>query len=94
MEIKAIVVGAAGGIGLAVCEQIASSGGKAFLVGRNEEKLRAVGDRYGWPSLAADVRDWDQLERAMATAEDSLGGINGALNLAGSVLLKPMHLTS
>jgi NAD(P)-dependent dehydrogenase (short-subunit alcohol dehydrogenase family) len=94
MEIKAIVVGAAGGIGLAVCEQIASEGGKAFLVGRSEEKLRAVGTRYGWPFQAADASDWEQLERAVAMADEALGGINGALNLAGSVLLKPMHLTS
>jgi NAD(P)-dependent dehydrogenase (short-subunit alcohol dehydrogenase family) len=94
MGIKAMVVGAAGGIGLAVCEQIAAVGGAAFLVGRNEEKIRAVADKYGWACGVADATDWGQLEHAMGMAEEAMGGLNGAVNLAGSVLLKPMHLTS
>lgn len=93
-EIKAVIVGAGGGIGAAICELIAAQGGSAYLVGRNEEKIRAVADRYGWSWCAADASDWEQLERAVASAADTLGGINGAANLAGSVLLKPMHLTS
>lgn len=94
MEIKAFIVGAAGGIGLAVCEHIAALGGKAFVVGRNHEKIQAVGERYGWSWAVVDASDWEQLDRAVAAADESLGGINGAANLAGSVLLKPMHLTS
>ena len=93
-DIKAVIVGAGGGIGAAVCEQIASHGGKAYLVGRNVEKLRVVADQHSWGWSAADASDWDQLDRAVAAADEALGGINGAVNLAGSVLLKPMHLTS
>ncbi len=94
VEIKAFIIGAAGGIGLAVCEQIATVGGRAFVAGRDEEKIRAVGEKYGWPWGVVDARDWDQTDRAMALADEALGSINGAVNLAGSVLLKPMHLTS
>lgn len=93
-DIKAVIVGAGGGIGAAICEQIASQGGKAFLVGRNVERLRAVAEPHAWGWSAADASDWEQLDRAVAAADEALGGINGAVNLAGSVLLKPMHLTS
>lgn len=92
--IKAMVIGAGGGIGAAVCELIAEHGGTAFLVGRNSEKVTAIADRYGWGWVSADASDWEQLDRAVAAADERLGGINGAVNLAGSVLLKPMHLTS
>jgi NAD(P)-dependent dehydrogenase (short-subunit alcohol dehydrogenase family) len=94
VEIKAFIIGAAGGIGLAVCEHIAAVGGKAFVVGRNQDKIRAVGEKYGWSWGVVDAGDWDQIDRAMAVADEALGGINGAVNLAGSLLLKPMHLTS
>ncbi|MCU0707690.1 MAG: SDR family oxidoreductase [Pirellula sp.] len=93
-DIRAVIVGAAGGIGRAVCEGIAHAGGQAFLIGRNEDKLRETSEPYGWSFCAADAGDWGQLEQAFAMAADHLQGFNGAVNLAGSVLLKPMHLTS
>ncbi len=92
--LRAIVVGAYGGIGQSLCECIATSGGSAFLVGRREEPLAALADRYGWSYMVADATDWSQLDAAVTLADTAVSGLNAAVNLAGSVLLKPMHLTS
>jgi NAD(P)-dependent dehydrogenase (short-subunit alcohol dehydrogenase family) len=92
--IRAIIIGASGGIGRAVCKQLAEEGGEAFLVGRSADTLKEVSAQYGWGFAVADGTDWDQLDHVVSSAEGLLGGINAAINLAGSVLLKPMHLTS
>ena len=92
--IRAVIVGASGGIGRATCEAIAAEGGSAFLIGRSEEKLREVATPFGWSFGVADASDWEAIQRGTEEAAAQLGGINAAINLAGSVLLKPMHLTS
>lgn len=91
---RAVIVGASGGIGQAICQQLADSGGSGFLIGRNEEKLRALSQRFRWGFAVADATDWTSLEQAFEKGEEHLGGFQAAMNLAGSVLLKPMHLTS
>ena len=94
IKIRAVIVGATGGIGQAVCSQLAKSGGEAFLIGRSADKLKELSQAYGWGYAVADGTDWVQLDGVVSSAEGLLGGINAAINLAGSVLLKPMHLTS
>lgn len=93
-RIRAVIVGATGGIGQAVCKQLAELGGEAFLIGRSEDKLNELSRAFGWGYAVADGTDWTQLDGVVSSAEGLLGGINAAINLAGSVLLKPMHLTS
>jgi NAD(P)-dependent dehydrogenase (short-subunit alcohol dehydrogenase family) len=91
---RAIVIGAYGGIGREVCRMIDAAHGTAFLVGRDSDALHALSNQYGWPSAIADATDWDSLETAVASADSILGGFDAVIHLAGSVLLKPMHLTS
>jgi len=93
-RIKAVIIGATGGIGQAVCKQLANSGGEAFLIGRTADKLHQLSQEYGWGYAVADGSDWAQIDAVVSSAEGLLGSINAAINLAGSVLLKPMHLTS
>jgi NAD(P)-dependent dehydrogenase (short-subunit alcohol dehydrogenase family) len=64
------------------------------LIGRDSQKLTDVAQRYGFPSFVADASDWDQMDSGMDTASQSMQGINAVVCLAGSVLLKPLHLTS
>ena len=48
MNIRAVIVGASGGIGQAVCSQLAKSGSEAFLIGRSADKLKELSQAYGW----------------------------------------------
>jgi NAD(P)-dependent dehydrogenase (short-subunit alcohol dehydrogenase family) len=94
VAMKAIIIGAAGGIGRSLCEKISSAGGEAFLMGRNADNLRPIAEAFGWGYAGCDASDWTQLDQHFSAAEGVLGGVDCAINLAGSVLLKPMHLTS
>jgi len=93
-KISAVIVGAAGGIGQELCALIAQAGGEAYLVGRTAAHLAPLAERYGWGYSGADASDWEQLDAAVAAAQGALGGIQSAVCLAGSLLLKPAHLTS
>jgi len=93
-KIKAILIGATGGIGNQVCEQIYAAGGEAFLIGRKSDVLLPLADKFGWGFAVADASNWDELSQAVSSGQGVLGGVNAAINMAGSVLLKPAHLTS
>ena len=69
LPLKAVIVGATGGIGQAVCRLLAESGGEAFLIGRSSEKLNELAGCYGWGCAVADAADWSQLDSAMSGAE-------------------------
>jgi NAD(P)-dependent dehydrogenase (short-subunit alcohol dehydrogenase family) len=65
-----------------------------FLIGRDAQRLETLAQQYGAGSCMADAADWDQIDRAMGQAHEVMQGLNAVVCLAGSVLLKPMHLTS
>jgi len=89
-----VLIGAYGGIGQAACKEMHEAGGKAFLVGRDEGKLTELASHYGWGCCVADATDWDAMERAAVESDAALGGYSSVVHLAGSVLLKPIHLTN
>ena len=99
------IIGAAGGIGSAACRLLAQRGDTLVLAGRTEARLRALADELNAlrPGAVAGVRTLDatrpaEVEQAMRGAVDDLAGVGltlrGVANLAGSILLKPAHLTS
>ena len=91
---KAVVVGAYGGIGQATCKAIKQAGGEAFLIGRDTERLQALATEYAWDHYVGDASDWEGMVQAAVAADAHLGGYHSVIHLAGSVLLKPIHLTS
>ncbi|TWT71934.1 SDR family NAD(P)-dependent oxidoreductase [Crateriforma conspicua] len=88
-----LVVGAAGGIGTEVCRRLVAQGHRLMLVGRTSEPLQALATELGQPHRVADAQDWDALAQAAQDCVETHGGLHGAVNLAGSVLLKPAHIT-
>jgi NAD(P)-dependent dehydrogenase (short-subunit alcohol dehydrogenase family) len=85
----AVVTGASRGIGHRIAERLLESGANVVICSREAaavqkamESLRkaAAGRVEG---IAADVRDYRQVERLMALAEDKFGGIDILVNNAG-----------
>jgi 3-oxoacyl-[acyl-carrier protein] reductase len=90
-----LVVGAAGTIGAATARRLASTGARLVLAGRTEASLQELADDIG----ADDVRvlDATDLGAVSSVVEEVVaqhGRLDGAVNLAGSLLLKPAHLTT
>ena len=60
------------------------------LLARSAEKLALLGDELGAQTQVYDASKADELERMVG----SFGPIRGIVNCVGSILLKPVHLTS
>jgi NADP-dependent 3-hydroxy acid dehydrogenase YdfG len=88
LENARVVVLGASGIGSAVARRIRSQGGHPILMGRSEERLALLGSELGAQTCPVDAANSDELERAVA----SFNPVEGIVNCAGSILLKPAHL--
>lgn len=89
-----LVVGAAGGIGSALCQLLAADGATLVLAGRDEARLVALAEQVGGEVAVLDARDISAVGRVVDDLIVRHGRIDGAVNLAGSILLKPAHATS
>ena len=85
---RAFVTGAASGLGLAICERLATGGWKLLIADINadrlaqaEEKLRALGAEIH--SLVIDVTQYDALQNAANTIQEAWGGVDLVFNNAG-----------
>jgi len=89
-----LVIGAAGGIGTDLCRRLVASGNRVLLCGRSAEPLTALGEELGQPTVVMEAKDWTATAAAVENAVQLFGQLHGAVNLAGSLLLKPAHLTT
>ena len=89
---NALVTGASGGIGSAVCRALASRGARVALSGSNASKLRSfreeLNDSYahdndGHVEITCDLSDSEQVEELVPAAIDTLGGLDILVNNAG-----------
>jgi NAD(P)-dependent dehydrogenase (short-subunit alcohol dehydrogenase family) len=81
-----LVTGAARGIGAAIAEAVGEAGGAVALLdidpeGANTARRLAEGGTAHF--FQCDVRSLDEVERAVAGAQDALGGLDGLVNNAG-----------
>lgn len=67
-----------------------AAGHEVTLAGRQLEKLERVAGELGCESAAVDAADFDALDAAVRDASP----IGAIVNCAGSLLLKPPHVTS
>jgi NAD(P)-dependent dehydrogenase (short-subunit alcohol dehydrogenase family) len=94
MSQRVFILGGAGGIGSALARNIVASGGSVFLAGRDAGKLAAVAADLGAAYAPVDAADPDAVDACADRAAEALGGITGVACCAGSLLLKPAHLTT
>jgi NAD(P)-dependent dehydrogenase (short-subunit alcohol dehydrogenase family) len=86
----AVVTGAAGGIGLAVAEALATAGVRVLMTDLDGEALTRAASAVATAggevdTLQVDVRDPEAIERAADHAVDRFGGLHIAVNNAGTV---------
>ena len=89
-----LIIGAGGGIGGAVARQLAAADAQLVLMGRTRDSLTHLSGEIGGEVVTGDAAQFDDVENAMKRCVDVHGKIDGVLNGAGSILLKPAHLTT
>ncbi|MET9763709.1 SDR family oxidoreductase [Streptomyces sp. NPDC006372] len=80
-----VVTGAATGIGRGIAECVLKAGARVTIVGRREEPLRDLAERYGSAVavVAQDVAAPGAAERIVAVATDAFGRLDAVVNNAG-----------
>jgi 3-oxoacyl-[acyl-carrier protein] reductase len=72
----AIVFGASSGLGLAAAEALAEEGAKVVMFARRREVLEQEAERLGAVAVIGDVRQPDDVARAVDTAVETSGGVD------------------
>lgn len=85
-----LIIGGAGGIGRELATTLHARGWNLVLAGRTLSSLEPLAAEFGATVRALDASDFAAVD-ALFTENP---GITAAANLAGSILLKPAHLTS
>ncbi|KML59160.1 hypothetical protein VL15_11130 [Burkholderia cepacia] len=91
---RILVTGAASGIGLKTAEVFVAAGADVVLLDRNADAVTAAAAQLGKPGLAADVGNFDELERAVHAAAERMHGLDGIVNMAGITIGKSLEDTS
>lgn len=89
---RAIVSGAARGIGLAIAKRLVAGGARVALVDLDGPVAEAAAAELGSGciGLACDVRSTADVTAAVATATDAFGGLDLLVNNAGIEISKPI----
>ncbi|MEM7048792.1 MAG: SDR family oxidoreductase [Acidobacteriota bacterium] len=88
------ILGATGAVGRALAHRLSRDGAHVVVAGRNLAELEELADEVAGVPLRVDGRDFDQVAAAFEEAQNLPGNFVGAANCAGSILLKPAHLTT
>lgn len=84
------LIGAAGGIGSALARRLAAHGHALILAGRTPAPLDTLAVELNARTAVVDAANFDALEQALQQS----GPIDAVVNCAGSLILKPAHLTT
>jgi 3-oxoacyl-[acyl-carrier protein] reductase len=90
-----LVIGAAGSIGSATVRRLAEAGASVVLAGRDEAAMKELAAEVDADDVrTVDARDIAEVGALVEGVVADHGRLDGVANLAGSVLLKPAHLTT
>jgi len=87
---RVIVIGGAGGVGSALARRLSENGHELLLAGRTASRIEALGRELGAMSVVLDAASFEAVEASF----QQFGPVDAAVNCAGSLLLKPAHLTT
>ncbi len=95
MSTVSLIIGASGAVGTATARRLAAAGQRVHLAGRDPEALAPIASEVGAAGVhTVDARDIAAVKAVVDAVADAEGRLDAATNLAGSILLKPAHLTT
>jgi NAD(P)-dependent dehydrogenase (short-subunit alcohol dehydrogenase family) len=87
-----VIVAAGSALGTALARRLAATGAQLVLTARDTSTIDALAAEVGGRAVAADATRFADVDRAVAEATAWTGRLD--VNCAGSIVLKPAHLTS
>ena len=88
-----LIFAATSGIGTALARRLAGGGATLTITGRDGDRIAALASDLGATHVVVDATDFDAVDRCVREAGARTGRLDGVINCAGSLLLKPAHLT-
>lgn len=88
-ERSILVIGASGGLGAPIAQALAAQGAKLTLLGRDADRLNAVG--VSGEVVTGDLREASTAQRAVEAAVAAHGGIDGVIVASGVVAFGPFN---
>ena len=89
-----VVIAAGSAVGARVAHMLSARGARMVLAGRDAATLAPLAASVSGLAVTADAANFEDVERCVAAAVNTTGQLDGIVNCAGSILLKPAHLTS
>lgn len=89
-----LVLGAYGGLGRTVSMHLKACGYNVICAGRDIDKLKAFASEIDSPFIEVDAGKFERVAGCFEEATKICGSLHGAVNVVGSLLLKPAHTTS
>ena len=91
---RVLILGASSDTGSALAHKLLSAGVQVGLISRRSDRLERLRSDTGFAAAYIDSVTSEEINRAVSCLAEQLGPITGAVNLLGTLLLKPVHLTS
>lgn len=88
-----LIVAGTSAIGQALARRLIAGGGAVTITGRESAAVAALGEELGAAHATLDATDFDAVDRVVREAAERAGRLDGVMNCAGSLLLKPAHFT-
>lgn len=89
-----LITGGSGGIGQALARRLRAQGCTVVVAARDAARLQALADEIGADARPTDVTVAAEVDSLVAHTLERHGRIDGVAHCVGSILLKPLHLTS
>ncbi|MFO7777375.1 MAG: SDR family oxidoreductase [Nitriliruptoraceae bacterium] len=89
-----LVIGATGATGSATVRRLRAAEATVVIAARDQQGLDALATETGASARVLDARDIAAVGTLIDEVVEEHGRLDGVANLAGSVLLKPAHLTT
>ena len=87
------ILGATGGLGRSLSRRLSADGARLFLGGRDGAALSELASELDSTHYVVDGADFSQMDEFLDHASAD-GDLDGVVNCAGSLLLKPAHRTT
>ena len=89
-----VVAGAGQGIGRQTCHALAAAGARLLCLDYDAAAAEHVAGEVSGVPCVVDVRERDDIERAVGTAQTELGGLDGIVDIVGMARYAPLLHTS